>query len=304
MARRTLKDLCIVTYCVDDLDASRRLWTEHLDYRLADEGRLPAALAAAWQTPEAAGQRYCLLSPASGDEIYIRYIQTGERRGFESPATRGWTATELLVEDPDKLAVALRSSPLQRIAGPADLFSGPKAPRAMQMVGPCGELLYFTRILPGGSRYGMKQARCRVDRPFIVTIAGDSMAQMHDFYGTALGMRVMAPMNFVNGILAHSCGAPPDAIFPTSVAPIPGRRFLVEMDEFPVSLPPRPRRAGQLPPGMAMVSFRVADLDDLAVPLMGGATRIDAFPYAGRRMAVVQGAADEWLELIEGELPT
>jgi catechol 2,3-dioxygenase-like lactoylglutathione lyase family enzyme len=301
MASRTLKDLSIVTYCVDDLDASRNAWIEHLGYQVADEGWLSPTLASAWQTSKAGGLKYCLLAPASGEAVYIRYIETGERRGFESSATRGWTATELLVQDPDALAMALRDSPFRRIAGPGNLFPGPKAPRAMQMVGPCGELLYFTRILPGGSRYGMKQARCRVDRPFIVTIAGDSMAQMQAFYGDALGMRVMEPMDFINGILAHSCGAPPDTIFPTAVSPIPGRRFLVEMDEFPPGLPPRPRQADQLPPGLAMVSFRVAGLDELAVPLAGPPARIDAFPYDGCRTALIRGAADEWLELIEGE---
>ncbi len=290
----------MVTYCVDQIGPSRDAWVEHLGYRVTEEGHIDDKLAASWRAPAMASLPYCLLQPASGESFWLRYIETGERRGFESTATRGWTATELLVADTDRLAERLNGSPFIRIAGPGDLFPGPKAPRAMQAVGPAGELLYFTRLLPGGSRYGLKQAKSPVDRAFIVTVAGDSTAAMRDFYADTLGMRVMEPMPFINGILAHSCGAPPDTIFPTSVIPLPGRRYLVELDEFPAGLPARPQGPGLLPPGMAMVSFRVDDLGRLESHQLTGSASCRALPYHGRRSAVIRGAADELLELIEG----
>ncbi len=299
MAHRFVKALGMVTYCVDDMDLSRDTWVNYLGYRVVDSGKLDSELTEAWNTPAAAGLRYCILAPASGEPVYLRYIETGERYGYESPATQGWTATELLVEDPDELALSLRGSPMQILAGPGDLFPGPKSPRAMQTIGPCGELLYFTRILPGGSRYGMKQARSPVDRPFIVTISGDSMTAMNRFYGGELGLRVMPPLAFVNGILAHSCGAPADTIFPTAISPIPGRRFLIEMDECPHGLPPRPKRRDQLAPGMSMVSFHVKSLDELANAPAPLPRCIEGFPYSGSRVTIISGGATECLELIE-----
>jgi len=300
-ARRTLQDVCGVTYCVDALAPSRDAWVKELGYLLTHQGEISAAMAQAWQAPAAEGLPYCLLQPPSGDGFWIRYIETGERRGFESPATRGWMATELLVKDPDALAAKLANSAFQHLAGPGDLFPGPKSPRAMQMIGPAGELLYFTRILPGGSRFGMKQARSPVDRAFILTIAGDSTESMRRFYAEQLNMRVMDPLPFINGILAHSCGAPPDTIFPTSLSPIPGRRFLIELDEFPSGLPARPVSDGQLPPGLALVSFRVNNLEQVTLPPLAAASAIPTAPYQGRSVAVIRGAADEMLELIEGE---
>jgi catechol 2,3-dioxygenase-like lactoylglutathione lyase family enzyme len=290
----------MVTYCVDQLAPSRDAWVQHLGYCIAEEGSVDEAVAASWQAPAMAGLPCCLLQPASGESFWIRYIETGERRGFESSATRGWTATELLVADVDQLAERLQQSPFTRLAGPGDLFPGPKAPRAMQATGPAGELLYFTRLLPGGSRYGLKQARCPVDRAFIVTVAGDSTPAMSEFYARTLGMRVMEPMPFINGILAHSCGAPPDTVFPTTVIPLPGRRYLVELDEFPAGLPPRPTRSGLLPPGMAMASFRVDQLERHRDRQLATHASCSALPYHGRRSAVIRGAADELLELIEG----
>ena len=43
----------------------------------------------------------------------------------------------------------------------------------MQMVGPSGEIVYFTRILPGGSQYGLKGAKSAIDRAFITGPAGE-----------------------------------------------------------------------------------------------------------------------------------
>jgi hypothetical protein len=297
---RLLRSLCLVTYCVEELDSSVAAWTEYLGYQLVDTDPISEALAASWGTPAAAGKPAALLQPASGEPIFLRFIATGETRGFESPATAGWTATELLVQDPDALAARLETSPFQRLAGPGDLFPGPKSPRAMQVVGPTGELIYFTRILPGGSRYGMKQARCPVDRPFIVTVSGTSTSAMQAFYAETLGMRVMPPMNFINGILAHACGVSPTTNFPTSISTSPGRRYLIEMDECPPGLPERPRQAGQLPPGMAMVSSRVRSLAPLVPSLRAEPMAVSQAPYGGRRTGVVVGAAGEWLEVLEG----
>jgi catechol 2,3-dioxygenase-like lactoylglutathione lyase family enzyme len=300
MARRTLRFLTAITYCVPDLDAAEAAWRDHLDFRRVAHGELGADQCAAWDTPAAVGQRFCLMQPDSGEPVYMRFIETGERYPFGPPGHFGWCATEFLVKDPDALAERLAASPFRRLAGPADLFARPKAPRAMQMLGPSDEIVYFTRILPGGSQYGMKGAKSEVDRAFIVPVGGPSMRDMRHFYGDVLGMRTMEPMAFINPIMAHACGVPPQTIFPTAIAPLPGRRFLVEMDELPAGATPRPRRPGQLPPGMAMVSFQTEDLDAVSVARRATPVTLDHPPYDGRRAVVITGPAGEWLELIEG----
>ena len=65
------------------------------------------------------------------------------------------------------------------------------------MTGPAGELIYFTRILPGGSRYGLHGARSFVDRPFIMVVGGDSMDSLYDFYSHKLGLRVDRTAPFI-----------------------------------------------------------------------------------------------------------
>ncbi len=300
---RLLRHISLVTHCVPELDAVVAAWTQYLGYRVAAQGELGADLCAAWDAPAAAGARYCLLGPASGQDSYIRFVETADPGGYGPPMTFGWNATELLVQDVDALARQFRGSPFRVLGGPGDLYPRPRAPRAMQVVGPSGELIYFTRILPGGSRYGLHGARSPVDRVFIVTVGGPSSERMHEFYGGTLGHRIMDRMPFINTILADGCGVPPSTVFPTSIARIPGRSFLVEMDQYPPGVQPRRRREGHLPPGMSLVSFRVANLDDVPVPARAPARPAGGIPYGGRRVAVIEGNAGEWLELIEGDWP-
>jgi catechol 2,3-dioxygenase-like lactoylglutathione lyase family enzyme len=297
---KLLRHIAIVTHCVPDLLTVVDAWTKHLGFKVVEQGILGAGLCAIWNTPAAAGQRYCTLRPESGQDSYIRFIETADRGGYGPPMTFGWNATELLVRDVDGLAARLRGTPFRVLGGPGDLYPRPRAPRAMQVAGPSGELIYFTRILPGGSRYGLHGARSDVDRVFIVTVGGPSSEQMHAFYGGTLGLRIMDRMPFFNTILAEGCGVPDTTVFPTSIARIPGRSFLVEMDEYPPGVPARRRRDGHLPPGMSMVSFLVECLDDVPVALRGPLRTVDGMPYGGRRVAVIEGNAGEWLELIEG----
>ncbi len=304
---RFLRSVAMVTHCVEELDLAERHWTGLLGYTTVARGELGRESCAAWNTPAACDLRFVLMLPQSGDPVYLRFIETGEHVPVV-PATQGWSATELLVQDVDALARRLEGTGFRRLGGPADLYARPNAPRAMQVIGPSGELIYFTRLLPGGSRYGLRQARSPVDRPFIVTVGGPASAALPAFYGTVLGHRITDTTPFVNTILATLCQVSPDTIFPTTIAPIPGRRFLLEMDEYPPGVAPRARRPGHLPGGMAMVSFGVRDLGVLeqlgaaGVPTRAAVQPLPGLAYGGRRVAVIEGPAGEWLELIE-EMP-
>lgn len=296
---RLLKDIEIVTHCVADLPAELAAWTKLLGYRLIDQGRLTNEHCTAWDTPADAGLNWVLLQPASGAAVYIRLIETEARSGYWPPVTWGWNATEILVADPDELARQLDDSPIHRFGGPGDLYAAPKAPRAIQTLSPGGAMLYFTRILPGGSRYGLHGARSFVDRVFNVVLGGPDLDALREFYGDTLGLRVSEPIPFSMTLAAQASNASPDELFPICVAPVRPRQCILELDEYPDNTLPRPRDTGKLPGGMSMVSFLVDTLDEFPVPFRAEAATISVAPYDGRRAAVIEGPAGEWLELIE-----
>jgi len=296
---KQLLDIHIVTHCVADLEREAAAWTECLGYRIVARSSLAPELCKAWDTPADAGAPCVLLQPASGAEVYVRLIERGRRVGYWPPVTWGWNATEILVADPDELARQLEGSSIKRFGGPGDLYHQPKAPRAIQTLSPAGAMLYFTRILPGGSRYGLHGAKTFVDRVFNVVLGGPDLEALRQFYGDTLGLRVSAPIPFAMSLAAQATNASPDTLFPICVAPVRARHCILELDEYPDNTLPRPHGAGELPGGMSMVSFTVASLARLPVPLRAPPVSIAAAPYNGRRVAVVEGPAGEWLELIE-----
>lgn len=294
-----LKSIFIVTTVVSQLNAVEPAYREHLQYETMDRGFVSGELAQAWDAGAMAGKPYVLMRPASGAEVYLRFIEDGEARTAPSPLTTyGWAATELLVTDPDELAKRLADTPFTVIGPPKDLYPSPKAPRAMQVQGPADEVLYLTRAIPGGSRYELGVASSFVDRTFIVVVGGPSMAELRRFYGEVLGLTPGEPSPFVISVLSRANGLPPDTTYPLSVVPLaPGH--LVELDEYPRGTGPRPVAPGHLPPRMAMVAFLADELDGRGIRWRSPPRAVSAAPYGGRRVGITVGPAGEWLEVVE-----
>ena len=300
---RALRRIEIATHCVPELRACVPVYRDLLDYRLVDAGALPDSLTSAWSTPGMTGMPYALLQPASGAEVYLRFIETGRAGGYWPPVTQGWIATEMLCTDPDavaeKLAGDRHRGAFTRIGGPADLYPSPKSARALQTAGPAGELMYFTRILPGGSRFGLHGATSFVDRPFIMVVGGTSLADLEAFYGDALGLKIWPQDPFLIRQMSRVLGVAENTAYPISIARIPGRAFLLELEELPPYIERRTVPDGQLPEGLAMVGFASAPLDELNLDYRAVPRAVDLPPYGGRLVAVTEGPAGEWLELID-----
>jgi hypothetical protein len=98
------------------------------------------------------------------------------------------------------------------------------------------------------------------------------------FYARTLGTRTVAPSPVLVKVVNDAFGLAPDARIPLGIVKLP-RDWLIEVDGYPPQAAPRPRRPGDLPPGIAMLTVAVAG-------------------YAGPLPARVEGAAGEWLELV------
>jgi hypothetical protein len=286
-----LKTILIITITVFNLGSVETAYQEHLQYDVVERGIVSEDLGAIWDAPAMAGHKYVLMQPASQAEVYIRFIENEPVDGYAPLTTHGWNSTELLVTDPDKLAQRLTNSPFKIIGPPMDLWDAPNAPRAMQTLGPGNEVLYLTRNIDFDTH-------TPVDRAFIMVLGGPSMTAMSDFYRQRLGLEVSPATPFAITVIAQAQGVAADTQYPLAVATI-SEDFLLELDQYPQAAGPRPVIPGHLPPGISMVSFEVEDIDALDVEWRATPRTIAAFPYDGRQVGVTQGAAGEWLELIE-----
>jgi catechol 2,3-dioxygenase-like lactoylglutathione lyase family enzyme len=292
-----LSAIIAVTLTAPDLRATEEAYTHYLEFKLVERGEVSPDLAAAWGAPLAEGRKFSLLQSASGAEVYLRIVQSPPTPGYEVMKTHGWNANEILCQDPDALAQRLTNSPFRIIGAPRPLGSNSKV-RAMQAIGPAGELVYLTRIPPEGGTAIKTPAQSFVDRTFIVVLGGPDMAAMRAFYANQLGMKVTdpyaSPINVINDAWKMSA----DYATPLALVLIsPG--FAVELDQYPPAATSRPARQGDLPPGIALITFAATNLESKALNWRVPLAARKAKPYGGRRSGMLQGAAGEWIELIE-----
>jgi hypothetical protein len=292
-----LKSISIVTILAQDLESVEVAWRDYLDYSVIERGKISEALAGVWGAPRMAGRDFLLLQPASGEPVYLRFVAAEPVVGYAALRSFGWNAAELLVADPDALARRLQRSPF-RIVGPPRNLSSTDAIRAMQVIGPAGELLYLTRVKPGASGFDLESARSEVDRVFIVVVGGSDLESLRKFYADRLVASVSPPAAYRISVLSQAYGMDSEQLHQLSVARL-STRFLIELDQYPPGAVARPRRAGELPPGMATVSFEVESLEASPLQFIAPAASLPEWPYQGRRVAAATGLAGEMIELIE-----
>lgn len=239
-----------VTYSVPDLVAIERAYVSTLGYRVEARGRIGAAQAQAWGAPDVAGLSALLLAPASGEPVFLRFIEDPEAAGWSALGTFGWNATEFVVQDVDALAARLAGA-FEIIGPPKPLTRFPMI-RAMQALGPARECCYFTQV-GAGSGLALAPARSFVGRIFIVVAAGPRVQELFASYGQ-FGNEIDPPVATPVRIISEAHGLPPDTLHRHGLIRLP-EGTLIELDEYPTSARPRDCKAGRLPPGMAMVSF-------------------------------------------------
>lgn len=253
-------------------------YVAHLGYVVCDQGIITSVKAEQWRTPNMTGRHYVELHvPAStGPDCFVRFVEQAPFPGMPLLG-HGWNAMEVLCQNPYELAKDFAGSPFRVVIPPRPLPFDPDL-HAMQVIGPAGELIYFTSLPTHKALLDLRPAEQRVDEPFIAILGGPNIEAMLGFYRTRLLTTTLPPAPVNVRIINDEFALGDDARVPLGIVKLP-RFHLIEVDEHPSASQPRPRREGELPPGIAMASFDV------------GRTR------SPERVQVVLGAAGEWLEL-------
>lgn len=288
---KTLGAVRCVTYAVPDLRAIEAAYVGELGYCVVSRSTVGGAQARAWNAPAVEGRPMLVLGPASTEAVHLRFIESAAARGWRALKTFGWNATEFVVQDVERLAERLAGGAFEIIGPPKGLTRFPMI-RAMQAIGPAGECCYFTEVGPG-SGLNLAAALSFVGRVFIVVAAGpdaDALFAPYANFANAIDPPVATPVRVISD--AH--GLPPETLHRHGLVRLP-EGTMVELDSYPESARPRGTPEGELPAGMAIVSFSVDDLGDgdfIAAP-----TRSELPAFDGIA-ASLRGAAGELIELV------
>jgi catechol 2,3-dioxygenase-like lactoylglutathione lyase family enzyme len=289
----SLGALRAVTIVVPDLHETEQAYAAHLGYRTVRRGTVSAATAASWGAPKAAGRNTLLMVPESGEPAYLRFIENTEIVPPPALTTFGWAAAEFTIKDTDALAVRLAESPFRIIGPPADLNGYPMI-RAMQAIAPGGECLYLTRIGPGAP-LPLAEAKSFVGRVFIMVLASGDIEATRAFYAGRFGNEPSPPEPAVITMLGDALGLSRDRRYGLSIMPL-AHGTLLELDDYPIEARPRPVNDGDLPGGIAIVSFDVTRIT--GTDLITDPQACDLPELEHCHTASLRGSSGELIELI------
>ena len=297
-----MKLMRAATLVVADLDRSVDLYTEWLDYALEEREPLDAALTESWGCPRSAGAPSAVLRPASGHDIFIRFVEQAPHPDYVPLTTYGWAAIEICVEDVLAVNERMLKSPFE-IIGPPREIDGLPAIYPMQVKGPDGEIVYFTQIREDLPAFDLPRAEAFIDRLFILVMACSDMDASLDwleqYVGFAVGRR---RMEIVYTMLAKAFGLPESELHAISTM-VHERDVFLELDQLPPQGSKRPGRPGELPPGVAIGTFRHPDFDAVAKRchdrfIVPPARRTSAV-YGGRRAGTVRAPDGTLVEIVD-----
>lgn len=283
----------MATVATPDIAKLRAMYTTWLGYKVREAGTVSNDLAASWGAPKASGHRYVLMSSDGSPDVFIRAVEESAVPNYRPMTTWGWNSFEIIIDDIDAVYAKIQKSPFTIIGTPKPLFSSPTI-HAMQVKGPANEVLYLTTQTGDRSASRLPLPGALIGRPFIIIIASADLSKLRDWYGDTFQMAKSPLRESPIGVLRDAQGLP-DGMFGITTLSLKDHGNLLELDGYPSNTKERPRLPGQLPPGNAIATFTVADLDKLPVHFIVPPRRL----YGEHRAATVVGPAGELIELIE-----
>ena len=280
-----------------DLDAALEDYHGRLGLNIIERGELAADLAASWDCPASAGARTATLQPQSSAHCFMRLIEQPVPNDFRPVRTYGWAAYELTVQDvygwPDRLAGSGFD-----IVGPPKEIAGLPYFVPMQVTGRGREMIYLNEVRENTPSSDLPEAVSRTDHIFICILATPdreaNLVWLRDKIGLDIGGTYTLEYTMIKRAFGLAGGTQ------SSITMVQkGRLPIIEVDDYPVSATMRPRAAGCLPPGNAMVTLAVDSLDAIKADFIQPPAIYSGALYAGKRSATVVGMASELLELVE-----
>lgn len=285
------------TATVPDLDAALGDYRDALGLSVVETGTVLADLAASWGSPASTGSRYAILQPTSGARSFIRLVEQPMPTAFAPTTTYGWAAFEMTVQDVFGWPAKLTGSGFDIVGAPKEIPGLPYFV-AMQMLGRGKEMIYLNEVRSNTPTSDLPPAQSPVDCLFIVILACADRPAALDWYRDRLKLDIGADYVIPYTMIQKAFGLAGDYLSTITMAQ-KGRMPIVEVDGYPDAATARPGDPDRLPPGNAVVTLAVDDLDGLDLDWITPPVRRDGALYAKHRTATVRGLAGELLELVE-----
>jgi catechol 2,3-dioxygenase-like lactoylglutathione lyase family enzyme len=291
-----MKLLRAATLTTPDVDAAADRYQRWLDYRVVETGTVAADLAASWGAPASAGRRFAVLQPASGAEVFIRFVEGDVPADYLPLRTFGWAAIEICVQDTLAVNMRMETSPFE-IIGPPKQLDGLPAIFPMQVRGPDGEIVYLTEIRADLPDYDLPRAGSLIDKLFILVLACSDMDASARWFRDTLGIQHGREMEIIYSMINNAFDLPADTRHRLATG-IHERDCFLEFDQYPQGATARPGDPDALPPGVAMTTLLHPDIDAIPGEWVVAPTAGAGPVYGGRRAGVLRAPDGTRVEVV------
>jgi len=249
------------TLTVSNLQRSKSLYCDWLDYSCVEDGLVGDDLASSWGTQKTAGKAYAVLQPASGADVFIRLIEQPSVPDYKALLTYGWAAIEICNQDTLKVNNRMERSPFE-IIGPPKELDGMPAVFPMQVKGPDQEIVYLTEIRDNLEAYDLPRAESLIDKLFILVMACSDMEASGQWLEEHLLIEKGRSVEIIYSMINKAFDLPADTKHALSTLKH-DRDVFLEIDKYPVGTTNRLTHDGMLPPCAAIGSFIHPEFDKL-----------------------------------------
>jgi len=283
---------------VPDLKQAIAAYRDVLTLDLVEDGTIPEDLAESWACPANTGAPYAVLRPKSGAPCWFRLVEQPNHPKFKPTTTYGWAAFETTVEDVWHWPDALPAELFEIVGPPKTLENIEPAFIPMQALGPGREMVYLNQVLGDLPDTDLPRAGSPVDKIFIVVLATPDRDESIAWYVDKIGLDRGADYTLPYSMINDAFGLAPET--QTTITMVSHDRMpIVEVDDYPAAATERARHPGMFPPGNAMVSLAVTDLDACSADWIVPPTAREGALYEGRRAATAIGTGGELVECVE-----
>ena len=258
-----LKSILMVWVLAHNLALTQEAYEDYLGYRSVDAGVMSAELAAAIDRPELAARRFVTMMPRSGPQVGLRLVE-GDTSGYVPMKRVGWSAIELLVQDPEQLESELPGSAFRHLQGP-DFLTEQKNILAMQVTGPNQELFYLTHMIDPSKSFLQPQPSPEpVGQTFIMVMGSPDLEASLAFWRRYFDNGIVGPIPYRIGVLSDAYDLPGETLRPLALVSM-SDGYGIEIDQYPdeaTAVPAPEDERG----GVILVSLSV-DPEGLKAPL-------------------------------------
>ena len=257
----------------------------------------PEDLAASWGASASAGRKFVVAQPASGAEVFLRFVEGDPAPDYLPLRTYGWAAIEICVQDVLAVNARMLKSPFE-IIGPPKRLDGLPTIFPMQVQGPDKEIVFLTEINGDPPGQVLPRAASLIDKLFILVLACSDVRASTRWFAEHLRLDPGRELDLVYGVINGAFGLPPETQH-TLLTMTHDSDVFLELDQYPPQTTVRVAPAGALPPGIAMATFIHPDLDSVSGPWITSPVVRDGPLYGGLRVGCIAAPDETLVEVVE-----